>query len=171
MSTCQRWHIGSVWPACHWDKLSCITVYPEDIATEIAQPDLPDLIQQFMYNQQHHGSHSESNTSVSDLPIFYGKITVHPSAIAMFHAPSDISGIGSMCCEHIHTVKSWRKGPGHYNTIFVNTNPSMEGMQGLDIAHVRLFFYSLMTVSNIPVLSYIGSHTWATYQTITQACG
>ena len=45
-----------------------------------------------------------------------------------------------MCCEHIHAVKSWRKGPGRYDTIFVNTDPSMEGMQGLDIARVCLFF-------------------------------
>ncbi|KAF8226198.1 hypothetical protein L208DRAFT_1303219 [Tricholoma matsutake] len=45
-----------------------------------------------------------------------------------------------MHCEHIHTVKSWRKGPGHYNTIFVNTDPSIEGMQGLNIARMQLFF-------------------------------
>ncbi len=28
-------------------------VYPEDIATEIEHPDFPDLIRQFIYNQQH----------------------------------------------------------------------------------------------------------------------
>ncbi|KAF8233892.1 hypothetical protein L208DRAFT_1006870, partial [Tricholoma matsutake] len=55
------------------------------------------------------------------------------SAIATFHAPSDISGIGGMHHEHIHTVKSWQKGPGRYDTIFVNTNPSMDGMQGLEV--------------------------------------
>ncbi|KAI9464277.1 hypothetical protein F5148DRAFT_982217, partial [Russula earlei] len=60
--------------------------------------------------------------------IFYGKITIYPSVIAMFYAPSNISGIGSMCCEHICAVKFWMKGPGHYDTIFFNTAPSMEGM-------------------------------------------
>jgi hypothetical protein len=65
---------------------------------------------------------------------------VYPSAVATFHAPSDISGIGGMHCEHICVVKSWRKGPGHYDMIFVNTDPTMEGMQGLEIACVRLFF-------------------------------
>jgi len=46
-----------------------------------------------------------------------------------------------MCCEHIHAVKSWRNGPGRYDTIFINTDPSVEGpdMQGLDIACVQLF--------------------------------
>jgi len=37
-------------------------------------------------------------------------------------------------------VKSWRKGPQRHDTIFVNTDPSADGMHGLDIARVRLFF-------------------------------
>jgi hypothetical protein len=72
--------------------------------------------------------------------VFYGKITIHPSAVAVFRAPSDLSGIGGMRCERIRAVKSWRKGPGRYDTIFVNTDPLVEGMRGLDIARVRLFF-------------------------------
>jgi len=70
--------------------------------------------------------------------MFYGKISIYPSAIATFHAPSDISGIGGMRRERIRAVKSWRKGPGRYDTIFVNTD--LPGMGGLDIARVRLFF-------------------------------
>ena len=45
-----------------------------------------------------------------------------------------------MHCERIRAVKSWRKGPRRYDTIFVNTDPSAEGMHGLDVARVRLFF-------------------------------
>jgi hypothetical protein len=37
-------------------------------------------------------------------------------------------------------MKSWRKGPGRYDTIFVNTDSSAEGLRGLDVARVRLFF-------------------------------
>jgi len=113
-------------------------VYPEDIATEIEQPEFPNLIWQFIYNQQH--SDDISNASIEDFPMFYGKITIYSSAVTTFHAPSDISGIGGMHHEHIHTAKSWRNGPGHYDMIFVNTDSSMEGMQGLDVAHVQLFF-------------------------------
>jgi hypothetical protein len=113
-------------------------VYPDDIAPEIEQLEFLNLIQQFIYKQQH--SNDVSNPSTPDLPMFYSKISIYSSAIATFHAPSDISGIGGMRCEHIRAVKSWRKGPGHYDTIFVNTDSSMEGMQGLDIAHVQLFF-------------------------------
>ncbi|KAF8814307.1 hypothetical protein BYT27DRAFT_7025095, partial [Phlegmacium glaucopus] len=81
------------------------------------QPDLPDLIQQFIHNQQH--PNHRSDTSVSALPMFYGRITIYPSAVATFHAPSAISGIGGMRRERIRAVKSWRKGPGRHDTIFV----------------------------------------------------
>jgi hypothetical protein len=113
-------------------------IYPEDIPAKIQQPDFPNLIPQFIYNQQH--SDCTSNTSSADLPTFYGKITIYPSAVATFHAPSDISGIGGMRRERIRAVKSRRKGSGCYNTIFVNTDPTMDGMQGLEVARVRLFF-------------------------------
>jgi hypothetical protein len=113
-------------------------VYPEDIAAEIEQPDLSDLIQQFIYNQQH--SDHVPDASVPALPTFYGKITVYPSAFATFHAPSDVSGIGGMRRECICAVKSWRKGPSCHDTISVNTHSSMEGMRGLEVARVRLFF-------------------------------
>ena len=116
-------------------------VYPEDIAAEIEQPDFPNLIQHFIYKEQHSDDTSDdSSDSESALPTFYGKITVFPSAVATFHAPSDISGIGGMRRERIRAVKVWRKGPARYDTIFVNTDPSKEGMRGLEIARVRLFF-------------------------------
>ena len=37
-------------------------------------------------------------------------------------------------------VPSWQRDPAHYDTILVSTNQLVEGMQGLDIAHVHLFF-------------------------------
>jgi hypothetical protein len=113
-------------------------VYAEDIAAEIGHPELPDLIRQFIHNQQY--SDDISNASISDLPTFYGKITPYTSAVATFHAPSDISGLCGMRRERIRATKSWRNGPGRYDTIFVNTDPSTEGMRGLEVAQVQLFF-------------------------------
>jgi hypothetical protein len=114
--------------------------YPNDLADAINQPDFTQLIQQFIYDES--GSHSDSETSSApqDLPTFYEKITVFTSAVATFCAPSDISGIGGMRCEHIHAVDTWRNGPGRYDCIFVSTDPSAEGMRGFDIARVRLLF-------------------------------
>ena len=74
--------------------------YPEDIALEIEQPDFPNLIEEFIYNKQHSDDVLD-DASASALPTFYSKITVYPSAVATFHAPSNISGIGGMRRERI----------------------------------------------------------------------
>jgi hypothetical protein len=112
--------------------------YPEDIANDIELPDFPYLIRQFIHEQEHRKSASDTNHV--PLPTFYDKITHYPSAVATFHAPSDISGTGGMRRERIRAVKSWRKGPPRYDTVFVNTDSSADGMRGLDIARTRLFF-------------------------------
>ena len=116
-------------------------IYPEDMEIEQTHWHLPNLIQKFIYNQQHSDDCSNSSSvSAFDLPTFFGMITVYPSAVATFHAPSDISGIGGMRRERIRAVNSWRRGPSRYDTIFVNTDPSVEGMRGLDVVRVYLFF-------------------------------
>ena len=48
-------------------------VYPEDITMEFQQLNFPNLIQQFIYNQEHLDSH-DSDTSLSVPPMFYGNI-------------------------------------------------------------------------------------------------
>ena len=131
-------------PYCRY-VLNCAAVcrlYPEDIATRFEQPGFTNLLQKFIYNQEH--LKSDSDTSLVDLrhlPEFCGEITVYTSAIATFYAPSDISGVGGMRRERIHAVETWWKGPGRYDTVFVSTDPSKEGMLGLEVARVRLFFF------------------------------
>ncbi|KIM77450.1 hypothetical protein PILCRDRAFT_76723, partial [Piloderma croceum F 1598] len=129
---------GADYTKIHSTTLTVRKVYPDDIATEIEQPDFSHLIQLFIYDQEHPDSNSD--ISLTALPTFYGKITIYPSAVATFHAPSDILGTGGMHSERIRAVTSWRKGPGRYDTVFVNTDPAAEGMRGLDVARVRLFF-------------------------------
>jgi len=111
------------------------------LADKIDEPNLIYLIQQFLYDQCHSDSDSDATSSTaSELPGFYKKISVHASAIATFYAPSDISGIGGMRSERIRAVDTWMNGPGRYDTVFVNIDSSAEGMRGLDVARVRLFF-------------------------------
>ena len=45
-----------------------------------------------------------------------------------------------MRSERIRAVDTWRGGPGRYDCMFVNMDPFAKGMQGLDVARVRLFF-------------------------------
>ena len=45
-----------------------------------------NLIQQFIHDQEH--PESDFDTGLTDLPQFYGKIAIYPSAVATFYAPS-----------------------------------------------------------------------------------
>jgi hypothetical protein len=114
---------------------------PDALQTEIRQPNFAYLIRQFLHNQLHPNLNPvDSDTRYTRLPEIRGKITIYPSAVATFYAPSDISGIGGMRRERIRAVSSWRHGPPRHDCVFVNTDPSAEGMRGLDIGRVRLFF-------------------------------
>jgi len=115
-------------------------LYPDIIAEQIGQHDLVDLIQDFLSDQCHSDTDSDMTSSSLDTSDFYEMIRVSTSAVATFHAPSDISGIGGMRYERIHAVDTWRHGPGRYDCIFVTTDSAAEGMRGLDIARVKLLF-------------------------------
>ena len=62
------------------------------------------------------------------------------SAVVTFHAPSDISGISSMRCEHIWATSSWRRGQACYDTVLVNANPEDGGVCGFEVACVFFLF-------------------------------
>lgn len=74
------------------------------------------------------------------LPLFNSPISVYPSALATFRDPSDLCRTGRMHRERIRAVPSWRQGPARYDCVFVQTDADAEGMRGLDVARVRLFF-------------------------------
>src|SRR5882762_5685331 len=127
-STWQRLFVRKWINSCRCLSLMASTgkrIYADILANEIDQPDLINLIQQFLYDQCHSGSGSD--TSTGNLPEIHKKISVYTSAVATFYAPSDISGVGGMRCERIHAVDVWRKGPGRYDCVFVNTDPSVDG--------------------------------------------
>jgi len=42
--------------------------------------------------------------------------------------------------ERIQVVSKWRNGPAQYDCVYVSMDPEAEGMRGLDIARVQLFF-------------------------------
>lgn len=81
-----------------------------------------------------------SNVSIDACPTFEGKISVFYSASATFRAPSDPSGPRSMRCEYIRATPTWRNGHARYDCVFVNVQPELLGMRGLEVARVFLFF-------------------------------
>lgn len=115
--------------------------YPKDLeklALHIQQPQFPLALRQFLY--QHHYPDSENLPShVADCPPFAGKINVHHSAVATFYSPSDLCGAGGMLRERVRSNPSFKGNPRR-DTVFVVTDESQPGMQGMVIARVFLFF-------------------------------
>ncbi len=104
-------------------------------------PEFPQLIRRFLYDQTYPDARiPSSRVSIDTCPEFQGKISVFPSASATFRAPSDPSGPRSMRREYIRATPTWRKGHSRYDCVFVNAQPELPGMRGLEIARVFLFF-------------------------------
>lgn len=90
-----------------------------------------------------HNSASIDDIPPSELPKINPhatKLSIYHSAVSIFFAPSDLSGVGGMRRERIRALPSWRRGPPRYDTVLVSTNRELEGMLGLDVGRVRLFF-------------------------------
>jgi hypothetical protein len=114
-----------------------------DLAAEIKQPHLLEFIRRFLYDQLHIDSSSTSSTSsdtpLSECPLFRGQVSVLYTATACFYSPSDQSGTKGMRREIIRAVPSWRNGPPRNDCVFLNNNPNLPGMRGLDVVRVLLF--------------------------------
>ncbi|EGO21962.1 hypothetical protein SERLADRAFT_441174 [Serpula lacrymans var. lacrymans S7.9] len=73
----------------------------DQLVKQLDQPRLVELVQRFLYNQQHlHDPDAPctANVALSNCPAgsLNAKISVFHSATAMFYAPSDESGLGGM---------------------------------------------------------------------------
>jgi hypothetical protein len=81
-----------------------------------------------------------ADIDVRDCPHFWGPISVYHSAIAYFYAPSDLCGAGGMYRERIRSNPNWHREYPRYDTVFVQTSAGLDGMPGMTIARVLLFF-------------------------------
>lgn len=118
--------------------------YPRDLqelALAVGRPGLPSLIRRFLYDQEYPNADIPgSEVDISLCPEAPARVTLYPSAIATFYAPSDTSGSGGMKRERIRSVPSWRRGPPRRDCVFVNNDPTSPGFRGLHAARVMLFF-------------------------------
>ena len=96
----------------------------------------------FVFTQHH----PESKELPHILPEFSSKISVFHSAVALFYAPSNLSGMSEMYQEHIRANPNYG-GNLQFDTVFVSVadadSPDLEGvyvMRGLLIVRVLLFY-------------------------------
>ena len=123
---------------------SAAVVTADALAHSLDEPDLVNKLRSFSADQTRASDHKSDASLVDDsdnqLPEIDDLITLYPSAVATYFAPSDLSGVGGMHSERIRATSNWRNEGPRYDTVFVNTNPNKDGMRGLDIARIKQFF-------------------------------
>lgn len=121
-----------------------VTSYPkraEELGARIQQPRLHELIRRFLYEQENPDSDIPgSDVSLEDCPPFNNDIRVFHSAIARFYAPSNLCGVGGMYREHIRSCPSWFNDGPRRDTVLVITDSTVQGMAGMTVGRVLLFF-------------------------------
>lgn len=108
------------------------------LVVHIKQPDFPLLFSQFLYKCCHLDAQIAPPT-IEDCPAFDGAIKVHHSAVAMFYAPSNLSGLGGLRRERVWSTPYFFGHPCH-DKVFVITYDSQPEMEGMEIGRVQLFF-------------------------------
>ncbi|KAG2339206.1 hypothetical protein BDR05DRAFT_977829 [Suillus weaverae] len=105
------------------------------LSLELDLPRLPLLIQEFIHDQYYSEDPNPPEFDPATAQVFLGKVTIFNSAAASFYAPSDLSGTGGMCCEHIRATPSWCAGQPRHDCIFVNMGADFDSpMGGLAVA-------------------------------------
>ncbi|KAH9974842.1 hypothetical protein BJV74DRAFT_879675 [Russula compacta] len=99
----------------------------EALAAHIEQPQLPELLWYFLYDQLNPDADiSADNIPINQCPIFTSQISVN------------LCGAGGMYQERICSNPNWRDEHARHDTVFIEIGQG--GMQGMVIGHVRLFF-------------------------------
>ncbi|KAL6298938.1 hypothetical protein BKA93DRAFT_753777 [Sparassis latifolia] len=116
--------------------------YLDELAAHLNQSQLPMLTCRFLYDQIHRHDPDAVSSNVVDLddcPIVVSKISVFHSAVTIFYAPSDISGIHGMRRERIRSTPSWHGHPRRDCAFAVEDN-SQPGFKGMSVVRILLFF-------------------------------
>lgn len=106
-------------------------------------PKLVEHIRRFLYDQENPDSEIYGmDVDLDACPRVHDtmRIRVYHSASTLYHAPSDLSGIGGMHREYIRSTPSWKGGPPRHDCAYVEKDAEQMGFCGLGVAQVRLFF-------------------------------
>jgi hypothetical protein len=108
-----------------------------ELSDFIRQPQFLLALSRFLFAHDHPDWQVPSR--LEDLPLFEGNIKVYHSAIAVFYSPSDTCRPHGMHRERIRSSPSFY-GHERQDTVFVVLDDLKKGMEGMEIAHILLFF-------------------------------
>lgn len=113
----------------------------DQLAAQVAEPRLPALIRRFLYDQINPDNVlTSAHVALHECPRAPKKVMLYHSAVASFHGPSDPSGIRGMRREYIRSTDQWRKTGPRYDVAFLNRDPQLAGMRGIDVVQIQCFF-------------------------------
>lgn len=99
------------------------------------------MLQWFLFQVTHYDDPWDPNdVPLEECPIFDGQVKVCNSVTVVFYAPIDLSGIGGMKWEIIHSCPSWRNGGPRHDCAFVYLQPRGPGMCRLNVVRILGFF-------------------------------
>ena len=115
----------------------------EALANVFGQHDFHELIQRFLFDQVHlddANTPSSSDITLEQCPPFNSSISVYHTMTAVFYSPSDPCGPHGMRRESIHSTPCWWKGAPRHDTVFVEHDPTIPGIHGLDVVRLLAVF-------------------------------
>ncbi|KAF7305261.1 hypothetical protein HMN09_00777000 [Mycena chlorophos] len=109
------------------------------VAVHSGHPHFAVLVREFLYRKLH--PHLELPDEEAALPdLTYSRFLTFTSAKADFYAPSDMCEIGGMRRERIRATRSWFNSGPRYDCALVVHDRNAPGLQGFNVARVRMFF-------------------------------
>ena len=116
-------------------------MYPSQLHTLVVyinQPKFPLIFMQFLYKCCHPKEQFAPPT-IEECSVFNGAIKVYHSTVTTYYVPSDLSRSGGLWHKQICSMPNFFGHPC-YVTVFVVTDNSWLGMEGMEIGCVLLFF-------------------------------
>jgi hypothetical protein len=119
--------------------------YPKTLAhlsQHLGLPQLEEHIRRFLYDQENPNSNIFGmDIELNACPQVSStlRIDVYHSASTLYHAPSDLSGIGGMHREYIRATLSWKHGDARHDCVFIEKDADEVGFRALGVAQVQTF--------------------------------
>ncbi|KAJ3502576.1 hypothetical protein NMY22_g18540 [Coprinellus aureogranulatus] len=106
------------------------------------KPLLEEDIRRFLYDQLFPDSEDIGmDVRLEDCPYVDPNlhVKIFHTAIALYHAPSEDSGIGGMKREIIRSSPAWQGGAPRHDCVYIEKDPGEVGFKGLGVAQVMFF--------------------------------